>query len=659
MLKKRFTGILNIKQMFKYMFSKQFLIDKYLIIALVVTLEFNDVLARIMMEEIDVIFRPMLSNLIVISVMMLIVVLMPKKHQAKTIWLFMFSSSVIAMANYVYYSYFGNFLTLGQVAQATQLNDVKESIALLLSWKMLLFFILPVSFYMGYRKLSRKVDLAPIHSRRKGISYVIFSIVVTLFINLLLLTGSDVSRITKLWNRELVVSTFGIYTYQISDTYKVVSDRFFTDVETADEAQKNFDLFYSEEQMAHIPNEYTGMFEGRDVYFIHYESAQDFVVDKEINGQEITPTLNRLKSEGIYFSNFYSQESYGTSSDTEFTISTSLLPRNDGTVFITDNNKNFVTTEKYLRDKDYGVYAFHGNKITFWYRDLMLPNFGYTELFGKEELGYTKDEILGPYGIADEFFYEKTVENINEIKQENPDKPIYAQLITLTNHHPFQAGSSASKLDVGEFEQYSTEMSNYLKSYNYADEQLQLFFDRMDYYGLLDNAVVVIYGDHPASIPKAGYSAFLNYNSDSGLLTTEDTEGYVSLDNNVLRDLKSVPFLIWTKDQALEPAVVNDVAGMVDVSTTMNNLLGVHNPYTLGFDLLEGRTMPIVFMDGSWKTNDTYYDAKKGDVYGVILSEEEIKAYNEYAFKLIELSKNIIYHDLQADVVDFKYDDEN
>ena len=42
----------------------------------------------------------------------------------------------------------------------------------------------------------------------------------------------------------------------------------------------------------------------------------------KFNNQEVTPNLNKLASEGLYFSNFYSQVGVGTSSDAEFTFST-------------------------------------------------------------------------------------------------------------------------------------------------------------------------------------------------------------------------------------------------------------------------------------------------------------------------------------------------
>lgn len=642
----------------KYIFSKQFLIDKYLIIALFITLQFNDALARLLIEDMVISLRPFLSNLVVVFFLLFSLLFIPKKWQFGLLWFFIYFSSFVAMANFVYYSYFGNFLTLGQTAQTGQLGDVKESIALLLTWKMLLFYIVPVCVNIGYFKVKNRIDLAPVHNRIQGGVVLIISLVISLMINMALLTGSDVSRITKLWNREIVVSTFGIYTYQLSDAYKVISTKYFTDVESLDSAAEMFDSYYTNERTMQVTNQYTGLFEGRDVYFIHYESAQNFPIGLKVGDREVTPTINKIISEGVYFDNFYSQESYGTSSDTEFTISTSLLPLVDGTVFITDADKEFITTEKLLRDKDYSINVFHGNDIQFWNRDNMLPNLGYTGLYGKTELNYTEDEVLGPFGMDDKAFYKKTVDEIVKIKSENPDNNIYAQLITLTNHHPFTPGAEVSTLDLGAFEEFSPEMSNYLKSYNYSDEQLQIFFDQMEENGLLDNAVVVIYGDHPASIPTKGYEDFVNYDFETGTAKSANSEDYIDLNKKDIREMKEVPFVIWTKDKAINPQVRSDVASMVDVSATLNNLLGVHNPYQMGYDVLNPRPYPIVFPDGSWKSNDTYYDASNSRYYGKVINEEERLRYEEYAALLSDLSRATIYYDMEKGRMTFNYENE-
>ena len=66
-----------------------------------------------------------------------------------------------------------------------------------------------------------------------------------------------------------------------------------------------------------------------------------FALGLSFEGKEVTPNLNKLIKESLYFNNFYAQVGVGTSSDTEFTYSTSLLPANNGTVFVNYYNNKF------------------------------------------------------------------------------------------------------------------------------------------------------------------------------------------------------------------------------------------------------------------------------------------------------------------------------
>ena len=81
-----------------------------------------------------------------------------------------------------------------------------------------------------------------------------------------------------------------------------------------DEAQVIVDEYFRNKGTEE--NEYTNIFKDKNILFIHAESVQQMFLNSEINNQVITPNLNKLASEGLYFSNYYSQESVGTSSDT-------------------------------------------------------------------------------------------------------------------------------------------------------------------------------------------------------------------------------------------------------------------------------------------------------------------------------------------------------
>ena len=147
------------------------------------------------------------------------------------------------------------------------------------------------------------------------------------------------------WNREYLVSRFGVYLYQANDVIKSIEPRM-ASLFGADKATKKVNDFYTERNNTEIKNEYSDIFKGKNVIAVHAESMQNINLSLSFNGVDVAPNLKRLSSEGLYFSNFYSQVGVGTSSDAEFTFSTSMMPSLNGTVFVNYYDRNYVTIQK-------------------------------------------------------------------------------------------------------------------------------------------------------------------------------------------------------------------------------------------------------------------------------------------------------------------------
>lgn len=57
------------------------------------------------------------------------------------------------------------------------------------------------------------------------------------------------------------------------------------------------------------------------------------MVNESINGQEITPNLNRLTKNSLLFSKYHEQVNTGVSSDADFLTNTSTYPIRKGSTF--------------------------------------------------------------------------------------------------------------------------------------------------------------------------------------------------------------------------------------------------------------------------------------------------------------------------------------
>ncbi len=96
------------------------------------------------------------------------------------------------------------------------------------------------------------------------------------------------------------------------------------------------------------------------------------MIDLKINGEEVTPNLNRIIKEGLYFSKFYPQISVGTSSDTEFTLLTGLMPSSSGTVFVSYADRKYIGMPKYFDNMGYYTFSMHANNADYWNRKLCI-----------------------------------------------------------------------------------------------------------------------------------------------------------------------------------------------------------------------------------------------------------------------------------------------
>ena len=163
---------------------------------------------------------------------------------------------------------------------------------------------------------------------------------------ILTLTPTDMSRLVKQWNREYIVMKYGIYIYQANDVVASIQPK----INSLFGYNKEKKLFkdYFKDKEEHQDNKYTNIFEGKNVIVIHGESLQTNLMSLSFNGEEVTPNLNKLAEEGMFFSNFYSPVSVGTSSDAELMFNTSLLPTKSGTAFVSYSDRTYNATPKLL-----------------------------------------------------------------------------------------------------------------------------------------------------------------------------------------------------------------------------------------------------------------------------------------------------------------------
>ena len=610
-------------------------------------------------------FKPIIADLAVVTIIGSFSYLFKgkKRYIYLLVWAVIFTA--ICTINSAYYTFYTSFASVSMLSLTQYIGEVGDAVVENVLQIKDLVYILPLIFFIYYYHRLAKKDKYKIYSkttRMKKFKNTIITGAVILFLFIISLSSLEISRFVKQWNREYIVMRFGIYMYQGNDIIASIQPKI-SAMFGYDDAKKEFNEYYKDRKDEQdYTNEYTNIFEGRNVIVIHAESMQDIALNRTFNGEEVTPNLNRLIDEGLFFTNFYSQVSVGTSSDTELTFNTSLMPTQNGTAFVSYFDRTYIATPSLMKEKGYYTFSMHANNADFWNRRAMHESLGYDKFYSKETYDVDKENVIG-LGLSDKEFFAQSVEKIKKINEEH--EKYYGLLITLTNHTPFSDTDKYGEFAVtmkttitnedGTTEEIEapylegTKLGNYFKSVHYADAALGEFFQAMDEAGLLDNTVVILYGDHDARLPRSDYNLMNNYDPVTDSVKSKDDETYEEYDSFDYELDRKVPLLIWTKDGKVK-GKVDYTMGMYDVMPTIGNMLGFYNKYALGHDIFETKENNIVvFPNGNWITDKMYYNSQKGEyklLKDEIIDEDYISKNNEYAEKLLDVSNKSIVFDL-------------
>ena len=649
---------------------REYFKNNVLFVTFVITAVINSTLLRFFcMHTVEnfLSWKAILADLIVVTAIGSFGYLFKPKNRFSYYLGFNIFLTAICIVNSVYYTFYTSFASVSMLSLTQYIGDVGDAVVEnVLQLKDMIYIFSPIALTIVHLRLKKKSYYKKIElksDRKKRMLKTLSFTAMMLVVFLVTMTSLDVSRFIKQWNKEYIVMRFGIYVYQANDLVISVQPKI-NSMFGYDKAHKEFEEYFAEEKPV-ATNQYTNMYAGKNVIVIHAESMMTNAMYLTFNGQEVTPNLNKIARSGLFFSNFYSQVSVGTSSDSELTYNTTLMPTKSGTAFVSYSDKTYISTPKLLGEKGYYTFSMHANTAAFWNRQTMHKSLGYDRFYSKVDYQIDKENIIG-LGLSDKHFFAQSIEKLKKIDEEHENW--YGLLIMLSNHTPFSDTDKYGEFPVDIVEtkindagveetvtypyMEGTKLGNYFKSLHYADSALGEFMNGLDAAGLLDDSIVVIYGDHDARLSRKEYEKLYNYNFDTKTFIDEDDEAYREYDSYQYELGRKVPFIIWSKD--MEPKGINkeitNVMGMYDVMPTLGNMLGFNNPYSLGHDIFEiGENNIVVFPNGNWVTNKLYYNSQKAAYLSLseqVITEEEIANNSEYANKLLDVSNNIIVFDL-------------
>lgn len=347
-----------------------------------------------------------------------------------------------------------------------------------------------------------------------------------------------------------------------------------------------------------------GAFAGAPVIVIQAEALQSGLIGARVAHQPVVPNLERFAAKSWYFPNMLSQIGKANTADAEFVANTSLYPALDRPSPVAYGTKVLPSLPRLLRARGYTTFTMHANDVRFWNRNQLYPALGFDRYYDKRFFGRREDT---GHGTSDAVFFDKA---LPVLVAAHRNGPFYAQLVTVSAHYPFTNPFGHGTIRLPDAVA-RTETGRYLRLQSYADEALGRFLRALDENGLLDTAIVVIYGDHFG----------LRLDASNGPEEALRREIYGRPYNRA--DFYTVPLIVHLPGQR-EGRRVDHVVGQIDIMPTLADLLGLDLSGTPHFGRSAFVRTPTLLTKGG--ALDLYVDDEV--IYMQLLDEEQPRAFS-------------------------------
>lgn len=340
-------------------------------------------------------------------------------------------------------------------------------------------------------------------------------------------------------------------------------------------------------------NKYTNLLKGKNLILIMAESFSPYVIDKNL-----TPTLYKLQSEGIYFTNFYSPLFPVSTADGEYMALTGLLPLSN-TWSLTASSDKYMrfTLANMLKELNYSTYAYHNNNKNYYSRFKLMPNLGFDEFIACPDLKIN----CNIWPQSDEEMIDATVSNYVN----NTNFFVYYE--SVSGHLPYTINNKMTLKNISDIEnlQYSNRVKYYIACQKELDNALKALITHLEKNNILNNTVIAMFSDH----------------YPYGLTSSEISElAGINISDKYSRNKGA--FLIWNTE--LKADSVNILSSNIDITPTLANMFGLNydSRLLIGNDIFSDTDKIVMFSDQSFITDYVKFNNLTNS-YSIIDSENK------------------------------------
>lgn len=469
------------------------------------------------------------------------------------------ANTLLLYLNVIYYREFTDFMTIATMTGYSKVNQGLSGSSLALTNLHDVFYWLDIVVIL-LLMLFRKIKFDPrAFSHRLAFAFTSVSLVVC-GLNLMVAEMDRPQLLGRTFDRVYIVKYLGLDAFTGYDLVK--SEHVSQMRKSATKSQLKTVEKFTKERYAAPNKKLFGIAKGRNVIVIHLESFQQFLIDKKINGQEVTPFLNSLyHGQDTYaFSNFFNQVGQGKTSDAENMLETSTYGLSQGSLFATLGNDNtFQAAPAILKQRaGYTSAVFHGNVASFWNRNNVYKNLGYQYFFDASYFDTSGDKATG-YGLKDKLLFADSIKYLQHLQQ-----PFYVKYLTVTNHFPFDLDDEDKDSNFTTTNTGSSTVDNYFVTAHYLDQSLQEFFSYLDKTGLAKKSIIMIYGDH--------YGISNSENKNLASVLGKNADDWTDFDNV---QMQRVPLMFVIPGSGGHGGIYSTYGGEIDVLPTLLHLLGI------------------------------------------------------------------------------------
>ncbi|MBQ6799043.1 MAG: sulfatase-like hydrolase/transferase [Oscillospiraceae bacterium] len=390
---------------------------------------------------------------------------------------------------------------------------------------------------------------------------------------------------------------------------------------------------YVASQTPQMENEYTGLFAGKNLIFITAEAFCGMKLDPEL-----MPTLYRMATEGIHFTDFYQPVWGAGTTGGEYSNVVGQIPVDGFCMNEAVQQNLFFTMGKQLQAQGYSSAAFHNNTHDYYDRDKTHPLLGYEYFMG---YGNGMEEgLTNCWPRSDVEMFDFTLPLYID------QQPFSVYYMTVSAHAQYEKNSNAMSrkhYDLVKDLEYSDAIRCFLACNMEVEYSMNSLLAQLEEAGILEDTVIVISPDHY----PYGLAPSTTWGSGADYLF--ELFGQSALSKENIRDQNGL--IIWSPCLEDMDLVIDTPVSSLDILPTLSNLFGL--PYDsrlfVGRDVFSEQ-MPLVIwgVTASWKTELGFYDASTGKftpTEGAEIPDGYVDTVNAMVRNIRKFSKGTADHD--------------